>query len=104
MMSPPLFMLFGILFGFILSRAGVTDYDAIAGMFRLTDVHLFGVIGSAIGTAALAFWALRRPGSLTISGGPMETLAARRHLGRIRFRDRLGPHWCLPRDFPGPSW
>ena len=26
----------GILFGFVLSRAGATSYDAIRGMFRLT--------------------------------------------------------------------
>jgi hypothetical protein len=44
------FQLFGALFGFVLSRARVTDYDAMAAMFRLADFHVVGVIGSAIAT------------------------------------------------------
>jgi len=64
----PRFLGFGALFGFALSRARVTDYDTIAGMFRLTDLHLVGVIGSAIATAAVGFWLLRRSGNRTLTG------------------------------------
>lgn len=46
-MRPPLFAVFGILFGFTLSRARATDYDTIASMFRLMDLHLMFVIGGA---------------------------------------------------------
>jgi uncharacterized membrane protein YedE/YeeE len=53
---------FGLLFGFILSRAGATSYDAIAGMFRLTDLHLFGVIGVAIAVNVIGFRLLARRG------------------------------------------
>lgn len=49
-MGPRAFLLFGALFGFVLSRARVTDYDAMASMFRLADFHVVGVIGSAIAT------------------------------------------------------
>ena len=51
-MGPRAFPLFGALFGFVRSRARVTDYDAMAAMFRLADFHGVGVIGSAIATAA----------------------------------------------------
>ena len=51
----PLFLSFGTLFGFILSRIGATDFDAIAGMFLLTDLHLMGVIGVAVVTSGLGF-------------------------------------------------
>jgi len=102
-MSPPLFMLFGILFGFILSRAGVTDYDVIAGMFRLTDVHLFGVIGSAIGTAALGFWALRRAGNRTISGEPIDLRRKPWQRGAIWGGLVLGAGWALTGACPGTS-
>lgn len=42
------FTSFGLVFGFLLSRVGATDYDAIMGMFLLTDLHLMGVIGMAV--------------------------------------------------------
>ncbi len=38
----------GLLFGFILSRIGATDYDTIAGMFTLSDLQLWGVLGVAV--------------------------------------------------------
>ncbi|MCB9726865.1 MAG: YeeE/YedE family protein [Deltaproteobacteria bacterium] len=56
-----LFLAFGLLFGFILSRVGATDFDAIAEMFLLTDLHLMGVIGVAVGVAGLGLaWTRRR--------------------------------------------
>ena len=63
---------FGALFGFILSRSGATDYDAIRGMFRLTDLHLFGVIGSAVAVSALGFTLARKRHLRALNG---ETLA-----------------------------
>ena len=61
-MRAPAFILFGGLFGFVLSRGRLTDYDTMARMFRLAEFHVFGVIGSAIVTAAIGFWLLR-PGA-----------------------------------------
>lgn len=102
-MSSALFMLSGMLFGFILSRAGVTDYDTIAGMFRLTHVHLFGVIGSAIGTAALGFWVLRRAGNRTISGEPIDFRRKPWQRGAIWGGLVLGAGWALTGACPGTS-
>lgn len=53
-------LLFGALFGFLLCRAGATDYDAIARMFLFEDMHLAGVMGVAICAAGLGLWWLRR--------------------------------------------
>jgi hypothetical protein len=53
---------FGALFGVLLSRARATDYDAITGMFLLRDLHLMGVIGVAVVTAALGMAVLRARG------------------------------------------
>jgi uncharacterized protein len=54
-----LHVLAGAVFGFLLSRARATDYDAIAEMFLFRDLHLMGVMGAAIGTGALGFLFLR---------------------------------------------
>jgi uncharacterized membrane protein YidH (DUF202 family) len=54
------FLLFGIAFGFALSRAQATDYDTIISMFRLTDLHLVWVMVVAIAVAAVGLAILRR--------------------------------------------
>lgn len=50
----------GALFGFILSRSGLTDYDTMSGPFRLADWHLFGVIGIAVLLGASGFQLAQR--------------------------------------------
>lgn len=58
--SPWLVFACGTLFGYVLSRVGATDYDAIANMFLLEDLHLAGVIGIAMLVAGLGLgWARR---------------------------------------------
>lgn len=59
------FLGFGALFGFILSRVGATDFDAIAQMFLLTDLHLAGVIGVAVVVAAVGLRLLRNRAQIT---------------------------------------
>ena len=47
------FIAWGTGFGFILSRARATDYNAISGMFAFEDLHLLLVIGGAVVVGAL---------------------------------------------------
>ncbi len=49
------FIFWGTAFGFMLSRARATDYDAISGMFAGTNLHLLLVIGGAIAVGALSY-------------------------------------------------
>lgn len=97
------FTTFGALFGFALSRGRVTDYDAIAGMFRLTDLHLFGVIGSAIATAALGFWLVRRAGSVTVHGVPVELRRKPWQAGAVWGGLTFGAGWALTGACPGTA-
>lgn len=50
----------GLVFGFVLQRVGATDYDAIAKMFLLEDLHLAGVIGIAMVVAGIGLGLVRR--------------------------------------------
>jgi uncharacterized membrane protein YedE/YeeE len=50
----------GLLFGYILQRAGATDYDAIARMFLLEDFHLAGLMCVAMVVAGLGLGVVRR--------------------------------------------
>jgi uncharacterized protein len=97
------FTLFGALFGFVLSRGRVSDYDTIAGMFRLTDLHLFGVIGVAIGTAAVGLWLVRRGGNRTITGDAVEVRRKAWQPGVFSGGLVLGAGWALTGACPGTS-
>lgn len=102
-MRPYVFTIFGGLFGFVLSRGRVTDYDTIAGMFRLADFHLFGVIGSAIATAALGLWLLRRAGNRTVSGAAIGLGRKPWSLDALWGGLVLGTGWALSGACPGTS-
>ncbi len=54
------FLLFGIFFGFTLSRVGASDYDLIVGMFLGQDYTLVGVMGVAIIVGAIGMQVLKK--------------------------------------------
>ncbi|MHB8920595.1 MAG: DUF6691 family protein [Halothiobacillus sp.] len=47
------FMLFGVVFGFLLSRAGATDPALISGLLLFENFHLLWVIATAVGVGAV---------------------------------------------------
>ena len=94
---------FGLLFGFLLSRVGATDYDAISGMFALTDLHLMGVIGLAIAVAAAGFALFRRTGLRARGGAPL-ALAKKPYTPGVIWGGLLfGVGWALAGTCPGTA-
>lgn len=93
----------GALFGFILSRAGATDYDAIAGMFRLTDLHLFGVIGLAVAVSAAGFFVAQQRGLRALNGESLDftkkPMTRRLAFGALLF----GVGWGVSGTCPGSA-
>ncbi len=55
-----MFLPFGIVFGFLLSRAGATTYDFYAGLFLFQDLQLLWVIVSAAAVGAIGVAVLKR--------------------------------------------
>lgn len=96
-------LLFGTLFGFLLSRARATDYDAIAGMFRLQDLHLMGVIGVAIGVSALGLWLVRRSGAKALNGTAIEMKPKPMKKGMFAAGLIFGVGWALSGACPGTA-
>jgi uncharacterized membrane protein YedE/YeeE len=97
------FIFFGALFGFCLSRARATDYDAILGMFRLTDLHLFGVIGVAIATAGLGLLVLRKIGVHSLGGEPIRLAPKPMHASVFTGGLIFGVGWALSGACPGTA-
>ena len=97
------FLLFGWIFGFVLSRAGATEFDAIHGMFLLEDLHLVGVMGVAIGLSAVGYQLFRR-GVLRVRGGSAANLQAKpMKKGLVVGGLLFGAGWALSGTCPGTS-
>ena len=54
------FILFGILFGIVLSKAEVISWYRIYEMFKFQSFHMYGIIGSAVVIGAILFYFFRK--------------------------------------------
>jgi len=62
--------IFGLIFGFLLQKAGVADFDVLIGALRLTDFTVMKVIGSAIVSGGVSAYILRRLGLIELQLRP----------------------------------
>lgn len=98
------YLLLGIAFGIVLTKAEVISWFRIQEMFRFQAFHMFGIIGSAIAVAAVTRLLVKRPPAATLCGEP-EPLADEA-IGRgYRFwigGTIFGLGWALTGACPGP--
>ena len=99
-----LYFALGCLFGVVLIKSEVVSWFRIQEMFRFQSFHLYGIIMSAVVTAALSIAILRRIGAQTLSSEaisiPPKTLGRgyRYWIGGTLF----GVGWALTGACPGP--
>ena len=65
------YLLAGIWFGVVLTRAEVVSWFRIQEMFRFQSPRMYLIIGSGVATASLSLALLRRLGLHTVHGGPI---------------------------------
>lgn len=102
------YLLLGVYFGVVLVEAQLVSWFRIQEMFRFDSFHLYGVIGSAVATAALSLQLIKRLGLKTVHGEPIRLApkewgagripGARYWMGGIAF----GFGWALLGACPGP--
>jgi len=97
------FVAFGALFGFLLSQARASSYEAIRGMFLLTDLHLFGVIGVAVATSALGLWLIRRSAARSLDGQPIRLACKPYRKAVLAGGLVFGAGWALAGTCPGTA-
>lgn len=98
------FLIFGTVFGFLLSRAGATTYDYYAGLFLFRDFQLMWVIAAGAAVGAVGLSILERRGIRTLAGG--ELLELRRKpwkKGLVLGSLILGVGWGLAGACPGTA-
>jgi hypothetical protein len=100
----PLYLLLGVAFGYVLTRSEVISWFRIQEMFHFQSFRMYGIIGSAVVTAALSIALIKRAGFKSIVGEKISIPA--KHLGSgIRYAaggTLFGLGWALTGACPGP--
>jgi uncharacterized protein len=98
------YLLLGTAFGVVLTKAEVLSWFRVQEMFRFQAFHMYGVIGSAVVTAMVSLWVLRRIGAHSMTGERIDP--APKVLGRgTRYwlgGTLFGLGWALVGACPGP--
>ncbi|MBV6493783.1 MAG: hypothetical protein LDLANPLL_01806 [Turneriella sp.] len=97
------FLSLGVLFGYILIRAGVSSYDVIRDMFLFKSWHMYGVLGVAVPVSFLGIqlWKkLRRKSLLGLETDWENDKLTKNHaIGGLI----AGSGWALTGACPGPA-
>ena len=99
------FLLIGILFGIILSKAEVISWYRIYEMFKFQSFHMYGVIGSAVAVGVVMVYLFKKGLIKTYLGNqividPKKKGLARNLVGGTIF----GLGWALAGACPGPMF
>lgn len=68
-------LIFGILFGFALNKAGLTKYHKIVNVFRFTDMAVLQFMMTALVVSMIGLYGLRALGLVTFPNMPATYIA-----------------------------
>ncbi len=100
-MNKFIFTIFGIVFGFLLSRAGATTYDFYANLFLFKDLQLLWVIAAAAGTGAVGMAILKKFRQQSLMGEHLTFEAKPYRKSLIPGSLLLGAGWGMAGACPG---
>jgi uncharacterized protein len=97
------FLLAGLYFGLVLTKAEVVSWYRIQEMFRFQSFHMYGVIGSAVVVGAISVWLIKRFHLKAMNGGVIKTNPkAPTYFRYITGGTIFGLGWALTGACPGP--
>ena len=98
------FLLFGICFGYILIKSGVSNYDVIREMFLFQSFHLYGVLGVAVTTTFLANLLIKRTKIKALLTGHSIDMSVK-EVSKKQLYGGLtcGVGWAMTGACPGPA-
>ena len=98
------FLLVGVLFGIILSKAEVVSWYRIYEMFKFQSFHMYGVIGSAVVLGMILFYFFRNGTIKTYLGKQVEIQPKKKGVRNIIGGIIFGFGWSLAGACPGPMF
>ena len=97
-------VLAGVVFGFIIAWAQITDPVVIRRMLLLQEFDVFLLMGSAIVVAALGSRILRSAGARTlVSREPVQWTSVRPGVNHVAGSALFGVGWSVVGTCPGPA-
>ena len=96
------FLIAGIFFGIVITKAELISWFRIQEMFRLQSFHMYGVIGSAIATAMLSLFIIKKLKLKSIYGEPIKIANKEFNKGNIYGGLFFGLGWAMTGACPGP--
>ena len=99
------FLIIGILFGIILSKAEVVSWYRIFEMFKFQSFHMYGVIGSAVVLGAISMYLMNKGIIKSYLGKQIEIEPKKKGFARNIIGGTIfGLGWGLIGACPGPMF
>jgi uncharacterized membrane protein YedE/YeeE len=98
------YLLLGTAFGIVLTRSEVLSWFRIQEMFHFQSFRMYGIIGSAVATAAVSIAVIKAAGLKSASGEPitLQPKPLNRGIQYAAGGTIFGVGWALTGACPGP--
>ena len=96
------FIVFGMVFGIVLTKSEVISWFRIQDMFLFKEAHMYLIIGSAVVVGAISMQILKRLNLKSVGGEELEYQGKTYHHGFIIGGFIFGIGWAITGACPGP--
>ena len=98
------YLLLGICFGFVLTKAEAISWYRIQEMFRFQGFQMYGIFMTAVPVGMLSVWLIKKFQLKTISGEPIVIPTRQYNHGYIFGGLIFGVGWAFTGACPGPAY
>ena len=99
------FIVAGIIFGIIMSKSEAVSWYRIQEMFRFQSIHMYGIMGTAVGIGIVAIYFIKKYRLKDYSGVPITFIEKEQGWKRYLYGGIIfGLGWALTGACPGPMF
>ena len=99
------FLMVGVVFGIVMSKAEIISWYRIYEMFKFQSFHMYGVIGSAVVLGAILVYGIKQTHLKSLYGKEIEFKPKKKSIIRYLAGGTLfGLGWAMTGACPGPMF